>query len=269
MSGPGNSEGVTDEPVQPGSYDLSESGGPDNYSASDWTCDGGVLTGSTVDIALGDDVTCTIINTAQPPEWTLAKSSNPASGTTVDPGDEITYTITATKLAGVDPTNVVVTDDLSAVLNNATLVAGSITTSTGTAELSGNQLVWSIPTLSGEETLSYTVRVNDGANNVQLVNVVTGTGPTPPDVCAPGSSLAQAATRTITFGTTSLTIQLVAAVVEPCSTNHRTTPPPPPPPPPPIPFTGSNVMLLLILSAAGTTAGALTVAVARRRRLAG
>ncbi|MDH4116000.1 MAG: hypothetical protein OEW30_01245 [Acidimicrobiia bacterium] len=47
-----------------GSYDLSEAG-PAGYMASDWVCVGGSQTdGDTVSIGLGEDVTCTITNTA-------------------------------------------------------------------------------------------------------------------------------------------------------------------------------------------------------------
>lgn len=47
-----------------GSYDLSESG-PDGYVASDWVCSGGQVDGDTVSVGLGDDITCTITNTAK------------------------------------------------------------------------------------------------------------------------------------------------------------------------------------------------------------
>ena len=57
------------DPVSPdaGTYDLSESG-PSGYSASDWVCVGGNQTDAdTVNVGLGDDVTCTITNTFTPP----------------------------------------------------------------------------------------------------------------------------------------------------------------------------------------------------------
>jgi uncharacterized repeat protein (TIGR01451 family) len=221
VTGPGNSPDVTDQPVDPGPYSLSEEG-PPGYDASSWECDGGTLSGSTVQVPPAADVTCTITNTAQPPRWTLEKSSDPVSGSTVDPGDRITYTITAAKLAGVDPTDLVVTDDLSAVLDNATLVAGSITPSTGTAELSGDRLVWSIPTLSNEETLSYTVRVDGGADEVQLVNVITGTGPTPPEECPAADSADSSRAITGSPRRTPLRVQLAALAADPCSTTHNT-----------------------------------------------
>lgn len=68
-SGPTNISGVegnasvTNAVVAPGSYDLSESGGPSGYTASDWVCTGGSQSdGNTVSIDAGDAVTCTITN---------------------------------------------------------------------------------------------------------------------------------------------------------------------------------------------------------------
>ena len=57
-------------------------------------------TGSTVTVELGEDVTCTIVNDDQAGTWDLVKSSNPVSGSTVQPGDTITYTVTANKWPG-------------------------------------------------------------------------------------------------------------------------------------------------------------------------
>jgi hypothetical protein len=48
-----------------GSYDLSETGGPDGYSASAWSCvknGGAPVSGSSVTLGLGDTATCTITN---------------------------------------------------------------------------------------------------------------------------------------------------------------------------------------------------------------
>ena len=183
ISGLTGDPAVTAAPVKVGDYDLSESGGPDGYTASDWVCEGADVTpAGSITLAEGDAATCTITNTAQPGRWTVSKSSDPVSGSTVQPGDVITYTVTASKLGGVDPTDLVVTDDLSQVLDNATLVDGSITTSTGTATASGTALTWNIPTLSGDETVTYQVRVNDGAYGVTLRNLVTGEGAEP---CVP------------------------------------------------------------------------------------
>jgi choice-of-anchor A domain-containing protein len=67
FSGPGNSDAVNNVVVETGDYQLSESGGPNHYSAGNWTCAGGTQHGNAVTIAAGDDVTCTITNTYTPP----------------------------------------------------------------------------------------------------------------------------------------------------------------------------------------------------------
>ena len=171
--------------VKIGSYTLSEMAAAisrtEGYSASAWTCGDHAVVLGKVSLALGDDVTCQITNTATPGTWTVAKSSDPESGSTVLPGDPITYTVTATKTGGVDSTNVDVLDDLSQVLDNATLVPGSILASTGTASVdpATRKMTWSIPLLHGTETVTYQVVVNEGAYGVTLRNLVTSPGSDP------------------------------------------------------------------------------------------
>lgn len=60
----GNGPSVSNDPsFDAGTYDLSESG-PSDYTASDWECVGGnQADADTVEIGLGDSVTCTITNT--------------------------------------------------------------------------------------------------------------------------------------------------------------------------------------------------------------
>ncbi len=53
-------------------YDLSESG-PDGYTASDWVCTEGTLSGSNIELLPGDDAVCTITNTAQQATLKLVK----------------------------------------------------------------------------------------------------------------------------------------------------------------------------------------------------
>lgn len=69
---------------QTGSYDLSESGGPEGYTPSEaWSC---VVNGNepqsmnTIELGLGDVATCTMVNTAQPVELTLVKRTDDSSG---------------------------------------------------------------------------------------------------------------------------------------------------------------------------------------------
>ena len=212
---------MTAATVNAGTYALSEADGPAGYTAGAWSCTGGTLTGSSVVVPLGGDVTCTINNNDLTGTWTISKASNPATGSTVQPGDVITYTVTARKLEGVDPTNVVVTDDLSAVLNNATFVDGSITASTGTATLSGTDLVWNIPTLNGTQTVSYQVRVNAGAYGVTLTNVVTSPGSNP---CVPEANPASGPGLVRALVSPAALPQLAALDPADCTTTTHDTP---------------------------------------------
>jgi uncharacterized repeat protein (TIGR01451 family) len=108
------------------------------------------------------------------PHWTLTKSSVPAPGSTVFPGDTITYTLTVTNTGTAVISGAKVQDDLSNVLDNATLgtvgSGGSIT---------GTTLTWAVPDVAvdGTQTLSYTVTINTGAYGVALTNVATPQSP--------------------------------------------------------------------------------------------
>ena len=107
-------------------------------------------------------MTCTITNDDVPVTWDLHKVSDPPTATVVMPGDTITYTVTATHTGGATATDLTVTDDLADVFDNATFVTGSITTSIGTASVTGTTLNWSIPTLTTTATVTYKVTVNAG-----------------------------------------------------------------------------------------------------------
>ncbi len=87
ISGPGNSPAVTSKSVGAGTYTLSESGGPDGYSASTWTCSAGTINGSTLTLDHGDKATCTITNTAEPSTLTLVNTVTNDDGGTARPGD--------------------------------------------------------------------------------------------------------------------------------------------------------------------------------------
>lgn len=80
--------GTPRTPVAVGDYALAESAGPGGYTASDWVCDSGTLTGSTIAVGLGDDVTCTIVNDDQAAALTLVKMvDNGGTGVEFGPGD--------------------------------------------------------------------------------------------------------------------------------------------------------------------------------------
>jgi large repetitive protein len=85
ITGPTGSATVTNAFVQAGTYNLSEAG-PVGYSPSTWACTGATSsTATTVTVALGQNVTCTITNTAIPPTLTLVKEVvNAHGGTQID-----------------------------------------------------------------------------------------------------------------------------------------------------------------------------------------
>lgn len=139
-----------------------------------------------------DENSCTE-NPVEDAAWTLGKAAEPTSGTEVQPGDVVAYAVTASVHRGVVP-DAVVTDDLGAVLDSASFVAGSATltvdggTPVAVPDPSGTVLRTAPFRLAAGQTavLRYRVGVDDDAWARTLRNVVTGTGATPPERCAPG-----------------------------------------------------------------------------------
>ena len=295
ISGATGSPAVTQAVVPVGPYTLSETG-PAGYTASDWVCtslEGESTSPLSVDagvvaLAGGANVTCTITNDDIPVTWDLHKVSDPPTGAVVRPGDTITYTVTATNTGGVPLSTLTVADDLADVFDNATLVAGSITTSIGTASVTGTTLNWSIPTLTTTATVTYKVTVNADAFNTTLVNAVTGDGDTPtgpPPTNCPTAPLAAPATAAADDAAP--TAVLAAAVAAECTTTHPVGPPPtttttaPPtttrpatpsgslpftsPPKGSLPFTGSQSAGLLGIGVLLLGLGLGLLAVRRRR----
>ena len=74
-----------------------------------------------------------------PRQWSLSKASDPVSGTTVEPGGQITYTLTATNTSSVDVTGAKAKDTLPTDVTLVTpLPAGLTDNGDGT-------LTWAIP----------------------------------------------------------------------------------------------------------------------------
>jgi len=125
------------------------------------------------------------------PEWTVEKSSDPTDGSKVLPGQVITYKVKATNTtAHADAGAVTITDNLANVLNNATLVTSNADLLAQGATLTGNKITWSITDLAAasSQTLTYQVKINDGAFGKTIGNVVTGEGDVPPTKCVPGEN---------------------------------------------------------------------------------
>ena len=176
------------------------------------------------------EVSCTTDHLV--PAWSLTKSSDPASGSSVKPGEHITYTLTATNIGEANLTGALAIDDLSGVLEHATL-AGDLPAG---LTLSGETLTWQIPDLAPGATasVSYIVTVKADAKGVTIKNVVTPGG-TPGGDC-----------------------------VESCSTDHEV---PTPPVKPPLPATGSaNTLPWGLAGGFALMVGAALIFMRRNRR---
>lgn len=148
-----------------------------SFTLTALTCESAGEAVDPADLVLLPGATATCAATNQLGDWTATKTSVPATGSEVAPGDVVDYTVTAYQIAaGGTSTGVVVTDDLSGVLDDATLVDGSIVASMATVERSGTSLVWRIDTLTDTAELRFQVRVDDDAWGVSLDNVLTRSG---------------------------------------------------------------------------------------------
>jgi len=75
---------VSNDPgFAPGTYDLSESGGPAGYTASAWVCVGGTQNGNSITLELGEAATCTITNNDITPSLTVVKTIVNNNGGTI------------------------------------------------------------------------------------------------------------------------------------------------------------------------------------------
>lgn len=154
---------------------------------------------------VADNYACTITNTAKSASWTLAKSATvagaPPAGGMVHPGETISYTVVATNTGGTNLPGVVLTDDLTAVLDDAAFVSGSAQLvidggaptavadpNTSSQPIALTTAAFTLPT-GKVATLVYQVSVNAGAWSRTLTNTVTG-GSTyaPPTECYTGQS---------------------------------------------------------------------------------
>lgn len=146
LSGKTGTESVTSVLVPAGSYELEEgvdltNTNPllDSYLAGDWDCDASGLDGSTLTLSVGDDVTCTIVNTATPVDLSIVKTDGgEAGGLPLVPTDEdgtYEYTFVVTNQGDIDATGVVVTDEIPATLKVD--VASVVTPSGWSVKLTG------------------------------------------------------------------------------------------------------------------------------------
>ncbi|MCL2736716.1 MAG: DUF11 domain-containing protein, partial [Propionibacteriaceae bacterium] len=164
----------------------------------------------------GDEDGCWTTHTPDLPRLVVHKASNPPSGSTVSPGDVISYTVTASNAGNrhLDPVRLV--DDMSAVVSHADLAYASLSASIDGREVdppvwTGTTLTWSGPLAVGATvTLTYQAVVVAGDGGT-LWNLVQGTGHDPDD---PGSEVPSTC---------------VTGLEEGCSVTVTVPPPPSPP----------------------------------------
>jgi Concanavalin A-like lectin/glucanases superfamily/Prealbumin-like fold domain len=142
ISGRTGEDSITEADVDAGTYNLSEGNGPEGYTASSWSCaatdQGGdddlpqlpsltllsdAVVTNTVTLALGDDVTCTITNTAQAAHLTIVKETDAASG-----DGDFQFTVNGTSTAGAQFSHSVInleTDGNIATSGDILLPAGT------------------------------------------------------------------------------------------------------------------------------------------------
>jgi fimbrial isopeptide formation D2 family protein/uncharacterized repeat protein (TIGR01451 family) len=144
---------------------------------------------------------CTTTHALEP-QWTMKKTAtvggSPSDSPSVNPGQTITYTVTATSTHGqID--GMVLTDDMSKVLDNASFVPGSAALVVGSAApvpvadpvAPSTTLATAAITLPDGQvaTLSYKVLVNQNAWSKVLINTISGTATTiAPVSCASGTT---------------------------------------------------------------------------------
>lgn len=134
----------------------------------------------------------------------ITKTADPATGTAVEPGDTITYTVTGSNTGTTILERASITDDLSAVLNSAEY-NGDLNATVGSVQLVENTLSWT-GTLSpdAEVVITYSVTVNDDVTGALLRNTVSGEAiplipvdPTDPESpTEPGDPIAPPTTKT-------------------------------------------------------------------------
>lgn len=190
---------------------------------------------------------------------TVAKASDPADGSQVQPGGQITYTLTftgtsANPAAGTVPVDY--TDHLADVLDDASLTGGpEVSDATLVATRSGDTIGITGAVGAGQiVTVTYTVTLDpyDAQGNHLLANVVAVTGSDPqclPELCT--NHVAALAPTT------------------PTTTVPPTLPAPTPPAPPlagELPGTGASAVRLTLLAALVVMAGAVAMAASRSTR---
>ncbi|WP_057916779.1 DUF7507 domain-containing protein [Lysobacter antibioticus] len=175
ISGVTGATAVTSAPVSPGSYTLSETGGPSGYTAGTYSCvvnGGAPVVSNSLTLAFGDTATCTINNDDQAATLTLVKTVTNDNGGTATISDFPLTATGPTTITGVSGTATVTNAPVSAGVYTLTeaavagYTAGAWSCTAGT--LSGNSL-----TLANGVSATCTIVNDDQAATLTLVKTVT------------------------------------------------------------------------------------------------
>ncbi len=165
---PSDETGYTVTFAKPADGAAFTSRGGSSADGTDSNADPGTGTAQPVVVASGtSDFT---IDAGVVGDLTAAKSSSPGEGNAVEAGDDITYTLTFTETTGVGGTPLSYTDDLTAVLDDATLsgapVASSVEVAVALAD-DGQSFIVAGALDPGETvTVTYTVTVQKGGDQL-------------------------------------------------------------------------------------------------------
>lgn len=136
---------------------------------------------------------CAFTSTALP-GFLIEKS---ASVGVVQPGGQVTYTVTYTNTGLVDVPNAAFTDDLTAVLDDAAIGAAP-TATTGAASMAGAVLSWTGALDAGDSvSVSYTVTVADPATGDGALTNTATMDPRFAPLCPTGSTTCSAPERSV------------------------------------------------------------------------
>lgn len=167
-----------------GAYELTETVAPDGYllrrAAVAVNVTPAEVEPTTYRVDLG-----AIHNTRREGKWTLTKSSIPASGSTVQPGQKVTYTVTVANPTDDPVFDIELIDDISDIVDDAKF--GSISTDDGgrATRATTETIAWRVGEIAphSARSISYTVTVLPPGQrgNHRLGNVVAPTETNHPD----------------------------------------------------------------------------------------
>lgn len=168
--GPTSLSGTTpldsDNSFDAGTYTLSESGGPNGYTASNWVCTGGgVQNENSITLGLGDNVTCTITNDDNTARLTVIKNVVNNNGGDYE-ADDFTMGVTGTNVSDTEfPGN---ESGTTITLNAGSYSVGESGPSGYAASYSNN----CSGTIALGESKTCTITNNDIAPSLTLIKVV-------------------------------------------------------------------------------------------------